>query len=369
MKFKINKDVFLRGLHRVQGIVEKRQTMPILSNVLLAAGEDIIEISATDLEIGMKETRKATILEKGSVTVNARKLYEIVREMPEDKIELKTNENNWLEIKSGKAVFNIVGLPSEEFPNLLNPSLEKLYDIDGETLKEMVDLTLFAVSQDETRYNLNGVFIENNGDDTKGTLRMVATNGHRLAIVDRSTEGALVLEKGIIVPKKGVGELKKLLDDENELKVGIQDNSVVFKTTHTDLIVRLIDGDFPDYKQIIPKENDKLLTVGREKLLSVIKRMAILSSERSKGIKFSLSPGILEVTANNPDLGDAMESIEVDYSGENLSIIFNSRYLIEGLSAINCEDVRMELKDVMSPGIVRPHDGKDYQYVIMPMRF
>jgi DNA polymerase-3 subunit beta len=369
MKLRINKDVFLKGLHRAQGIVEKRQTMPILSNIRLSAEEEKIEISATDLEIGINETRKAVVIEKGSVTVNARKLYEIIKEMPDDKIELETNENNWLELKSGKAVFNIVGLSSEEFPNISNPSVEKLYEIEGDILKEMIDLTLFAVSQDEARYNLNGIFMEKRTDDNKRTLRMVATNGHRLAIVDRENNGNLDLTKGIIVPKKGISELKKILEDENELRVGILENSIVFKTEHTDLIIRLIDGEFPDYEQIVPKGNDRIMAVGRETLLSVIKRMSILSSERSKGIKFSLSPGVLEISVNNPDLGDAMEVLDVDYSGDNLSVIFNGRYLIEGLSAISDDDVIMEVKDVMSPGILRPKNGQAYKYIIMPMRF
>ena len=369
MKLRIDKDVFLKGIHRVQGIVEKRQTMPILSNILLSSLEEKIEITATDLDIGIKETRKAVVIEEGSVTVNARKLYEIIREMPEDKIELKTRENNWLEIKSGKAVFNVVGLSADEFPSIINPSMDRLFDIDGEMLKEMIDLTLFAVSQDEARYNLNGVFFETGKDDKKGTLRMVATNGHRLAIVDKKSNGKLDLKKGIIVPKKGIGELKKILEDENEVRVGILENSIVFKTEHTDLIVRLIEGEFPDYEQIVPVENDRILKVGREKLLSVVKRMSILSSDRSKGIKFTLSPGILEISVSNPDLGEAMEVLDVDYAGDNLDVIFNGRYLIDGLSAISDEGVVLEVKDVMSPGILKPGAGGAYKYIIMPMRF
>lgn len=369
MKLRINKDVFLKGIHRAQGIVEKRQTMPILSNILLSASEEQIEISATDLEIGIKETRKAVVIEEGSVTVNARKLYEIVREMPDDKIELKTKENNWLEIKSGKAVFNVVGLSSEEFPDIMNLSMDKLFEIDGMMIKEMIDLTLFAVSQDEARYNLNGVFFEKGKDGKKNSLRMVATNGHRLAIVDRENNGNIGLEKGVIIPKKGIGELKKIIEDENELRIGILENSIVFKTEHTYLMVRLIDGEFPDYEQIVPLENDRIMKVGRETLLSVVKRISILSSDRSKGIKFSLSPGVLEISVSNPDLGEAMEVLDVDYSGDNLEVIFNGRYLIDGLSAISDNNVIVEVKDVMSPGILRPSVGEAYKYIIMPMRF
>ena len=369
MRIKIERDEFLKGLHRVQGIVERRQTMPILANILLSTKDNKVEISATDLEVGIKETRRAEVVEEGSVIVNAKKIYEIVRELPEESIEIKTNENNWLEIKSGRALFNIVGLPSEEFPSLPDPDLEKYNIVKRGDLRSMIEMTHFAVSQDETRYNLNGVYIEC-GEDGDGVLRMVATDGHRLAIVDRKNIGSLDLKEGIIIPKKGISELKKILDDgEGEIEVGFLDNSILFKTDATNLIVRIIDGDFPDYRQIIPKENDQIMRVEKEKFLSVARRMAVLSSERSKGINLSLSPGKLEVTASNPDIGDAKEVIDVDYAGENISIIINSRYLIDGLNAIDENEVVLVLKNSSTPGILKPLNREDYIYIIMPMRF
>ncbi|MFQ5900981.1 MAG: DNA polymerase III subunit beta [Thermodesulfobacteriota bacterium] len=370
MEITIKKKDFLKGLHRTQGIVEKRHTMPILSNVLLSTVGKKIEISATDLDIGVKDLREADVIKEGSIIVNARKLYEIIREMPGDIVEVKTKENNWLELRSGKALFNIVALSPEEFPSIPSPEIETLYKIPSLIFKDMIDMTIFAASDDTSiRYNMNGIYLETDTEDDM--LRMVATNGHRLAIISKKNTGVSGLDDGIIIPKKGLGEVKRLIDDEHEeeIQIGLFKNSLIVKTDKTDLTIRLLEGDFPDYKDAIPEDNEQIVKVDKGQLLSILKRMVIISSDKYKGLKVILNSGNLEVITSNPDLGEAREDIDVDYSGENIEIIFNARYFIDGLSALVDEsEIILELKNSASAGMIRPVKREDYVYIMMPMR-
>ncbi|MEE9613716.1 MAG: DNA polymerase III subunit beta [Thermodesulfobacteriota bacterium] len=365
MDFIIEKLDFLRVLQRIQGIVDKKSTMPILSNVLVEAADGKVNIAATDLEIFIKDACPATVKKEGSVTVNARKLFEIVKELPESTVAISNGEGERVSIKSGKARFNIMGLPVKEFPSFPPVEDDKLTKVEPDILGEMIDKTAFAVSTDETRYNINGFFLEKDKD----ILRMVTTDGHRLAMIEKEAANVPGEKKGVILPKKGVTELRKLMEEkEGDFFFGITDKSVTMKKGDTLINVRLIEGDFPDYKQVIPKENDKLVMAERAVLLGSLKRVSILSSDKVKGVKFGLKKGKLTLSSSSPELGDATEEIDVEYDGDELDIAFNARYFLDALEAVGEEKVGIELKDQMSPGILRPKETAGSTYIIMPMR-
>lgn len=371
MKFQIEKNAFVRTLQRVQGVVERRNTMPILANILLKAQPGKIEVIATDMEISIKDLCDAVVTKEGSITINARKLFEIIKEAPEDKIDISAEENGKITIKSGKAKFNIMSLPVEEFPSFPSYDEGKLARVTPEIVKEMIEKTAFASSTDETRYNINGVYVEKEG----ANIRMVATDGHRLALIERKSEWP-DLDKGVILPRKGVFELKRFLDthEDGSLSLAFTPNSMVVKQDSTILIMRLIDGEFPDYKQVIPKGNERKVRVERLGFLSSLKRVSLLSLEKGKGVKFGLSKGKLELSSNNPDMGEAREELNVDYKNDGLEIGFNAAYMMDVLGVIDRDEVILELRDRESPAVLKsaaPAQGghaDDYIYVIMPMR-
>ncbi len=375
MELKIGVQELSRALARSQGIVEKKSTMPILSHVLLEAAKgDQLHVSATDLDISVTSQHACEVLKDGRVAVPAKQLFEIVKSLPEKDVLLKRAANNYLEVKSGAAEFRIVGLPAEDFPAL--PRFEKVHfvQVDPPTLLQLVELTSFAVSSDETRYNLNGVFFE----PIAGTLRTVATDGHRLSLAERPVEGDFHVKKGVIVPRKGLGEMKKLLLEAGttETKLGFVENSAVLQQPTVKLVMRLIEGVFPDYRQVIPKAGEKSFTVGRERFLDTLRRVSLLSSDKAHAVKLELSPGTLRVLSQNPDLGDAKEDVPITYEGEALKIGFNARYLIDALGALATleppavQDVVLELADDLSPGVLKPAGESATQFtgVVMPMR-
>ena len=366
MEFKAKREDFLAMLFWTQSIVERRNTMPILANVLIEARKNSIWVTATDLEVGVRGMLSGEVSQEGMVTLNAKKIYEIVREAPEETLSLKRLENDWVEIRSGKSVFKVVGMDAREFPQFPKFEEGKLSTIPGKVIREMIERTIFSVSTDETRHSLNGVFVE---ESNGGKARMVATDGHRLAIIERKI-GSLGLEKGVIVPRKGVAELKKLLEEEEgAVAIGFRENLWLVVKGNVELFMRLIDGDFPDYTKVIPKDNPNIVKIAREGLLRALRRVSILSSERYKGIKMELKEGRILISASNPDLGEAVEEIESSYQGKPLVIGFNARYLMDVLTILGtAEDIEIEFKDEVSPSIVRQTGDKEYLYVIMPMR-
>lgn len=366
MKLNIDKNSFMKVLQRIQGIVEKRNTMPILANVLIEASGDKINIMATDLEVFIKDSSGAAVSEEGSITVNARKVFEIVKELPDNTVDVSTSKENKLTLKSGKAKFNIMGLPAKDFPVFPSINEAKLEAIDSATIKEMIDKTAFAVSTDETRYNINGFLLEK--DDTK--LRMVATDGHRLAMIEKKDvkipAGA---KESVLLPRKGVMEIRKLLEEkEGDFLLGITQKNAVMKKDDATIIIRLLEGDFPDYKKVIPKDNEKPVIADKTNMLSSLKRVSLLSSDKIKGVKFSFSRAKLTLSSSSPDIGEATEEMDVDYKEADMDIAFNARYFIDMLEAIDEEKITIALKDSLSPGIVKPAGSEDYTYIIMPMR-
>ena len=371
MEFRIDKETFLKALQKIQGIVERRNTMPILSNVLIEASHEMIHITATDLEVGMRSSYPTDVVREGKITVSAKKIYEIIKELSDDKIHFSTRENDWVEIRSGKAHFNIVGLSPEEFPYFPTVNENSFITMNNSILKEMIEKISYAICHDETKYNLNGVFVKAVEENGKAVLRMVATDGHRLSIVERELTGTICSElaKGSIFPKKGIFELKKMAEEEDgELLLGFMDNNAVIRKGNTIVVMRLVDGEFPDYTRVVPQNNERIVGANREILLHSLKRMAILSSEKFKGIKFDISAGVMEISSSNPELGEAREEIEISYEGEPLTSRFNARYLIDVLSVLTDTGVELLLRDELSPAIMRPSGDDSFKSVIMPMR-
>lgn len=371
MNFRIDKDSFLRALQKVQGIVEKRTTMPILSNVLIEASGDTITVVATDLEVGIKSIYPANVENDGRITVSAKKMYEIVKELPNQEINFVTKDNDWVEITCGKVKFNIVGLSPDEFPNVASIKEDKLLELDAALLKRMIEKTSYAICNDETKYNLNGIFTRVEQIEGKQVLKMVATDGHRLSIASGEFVGVASPEllKGVILPKKGIFEIKKITEEvDGTIKFGFVDNSAVVKKGDSTLAMRLVDGEFPDYTRVIPAANDKLVKTAREELIHAVRRMAILSSEKFKGIMLEIDNKKIKISSSNPELGDAMEELDLTYSGEPFSVRFNARYLLDVLTVSESDQVEMKFRDELSPSIITPEKENDFLAVIMPMR-
>lgn len=371
MQFKIEKDIFLRGLARIQAIVEKRNTIPILSNVLVEAGDGEICLTATDLEVGMRASYRATVTAPGRITISAKKIYEIIKELPEREVSFRAKENCWIEIRCGKALFNIVGLSPDEFPHFPTPEKDRLIPIASDLIREMIEKTAFSMSTDESKYNLNGIYFRSVEDEGREMLRLVATDGHRLAMIQRPLPGSRIpeLQKGLIFPRKGVFELKKIAEEgDGELFLGFTDNNAVVIKDQTVVVMRLVDGEFPDYNRVIPKQNELTARIPRETFFHALRRMSILSSEKSRGVKIMLKQGVLELSSSNPELGDAREDLEIEYPGPDIAIGFNARYLLDILQAQDDHQVRFQIRDNLSPGLLRPDQGEDDMAVVMPMR-
>jgi DNA polymerase-3 subunit beta len=375
MESKINREDLLLGLHRSQSIVEKRSSMPILSNVLLRAESDRLTITATDLEISFQGRFPAQVDQEGAVTVPARKLFEIIKSLASEDVFIKEKENNYVQISGGRAEYELVGLTAEEFPTLASFEGLNYIEISPTQLKEMIDKTAYAVSTEETRYNLAGVFWEETDDDSPKALRMVATDGHRLSLIEQEVANVeqLNLDKGIIIPRKGIQELRRLTEDalksdEAQLKVAIGDNSCIVVFQEMILIMRLMDGTFPDYKLVIPKTIQTKLDLDRMDFLETLNRMSILSTDKYRGVKFKLSGGMLELISSNPDLGESREGIEVDYQGEEKIIGFNPRFFIDLLTNLNSDRVTLNINDDASPAMVTAENDPGFLSVVMPMR-
>ena len=373
MDFEIEKRDFLKGLSLIQGIAGRKTTLPILTHVLIESKEESIQLTGTDLEIGIREELNAKVHQEGRASVSAKKLYEIVRELPDEKIHIQKKENQWIKIHCGKSIFNLSGLDPEEFPTLPTHQECSFLQIPVSILLEMIEKTVFAASNEESRYHLNGVLFLQTKEGGGERLRMVATDGHRLSLIDRVSQMIRGIEKGIIIPKKGVLELKRVISDKDEGEVGIY-----FDPTHGFLkigksliVIRLIDGEFPEYEQVIPKENDKKLMLNKSEVYGCLRRVSTMTSERGEGIKLSIKDRSIEFSTFNQDFGDAREEVEVNYEGPSFEIGFNSRYLMEALNVIDTPEVLLELRDEGSPGIIKPVSSTgtpDQICIIMPMR-
>lgn len=363
MEVHVDRDAFFKGLQMVQSIVEPRQTLPILANVLLEADGESVGITATDLEVGARVVIPAKISKKGAVTLSARKLSEIVKELPPAELSMKLQDNAWVGLRCGGVAYKLVGLPPGDFPSVEPPASLGWMSLDAKLLRNMLSQTSFAVSHDESRYALNGVLFS----IQEGDLRLVATDGHRLALASRAIAGAGPNGVGI-VPRKAVQELARVLGAGEEVQVGLGENQFGLKMPNFLLTARLIEGQFPNYEQVVPREHPRRLVLSRMALIAALRRVSVLAEERTKPVKLLLSPGALKLSAYSPELGEAEETLSVDYAGEEITIGFNSRYLLDALGPIEADQVVIELKDGLSPGVLKSFEDEGYHCVIMPMR-
>jgi DNA polymerase-3 subunit beta len=363
MEVTLNRDAFLKGLQMVQNIVEPRQTLPILANVLLETDGDTVRLTATDLEVGARVSVPARVAGKGAITVSARKLAEIVKELSAADLALRVQDNASVAIKCGTASYKLVGMAADDFPPVVPAEKATWLKIDGKTLREMLAQTSFAVSHDETRYALNGVLFALAGKDA----RLVATDGHRLAMARRTLGNVGAATTGI-VPRKAITEIMRVLGSGEDVEIALTENQFVLQMPNFIMTARLIEGQFPNYEAVIPKAHPGKLVISRAALTSALRRVAVMAEERNKPVKFVLAPAVLRLSASSQDLGEAEETLDVDYSGAEVTIGFNSRYLLDAISPIEKDQVTVEFKDGLSPGVIRSVDDEGYCCVIMPMR-
>ena len=372
MRVIVERAALLRSLGHVHRVVERRNTIPILSNVLLRGEGSTLQLKATDLDIEVTEGIAADVSDPGATTVPAHVLYDIVRKLPEGaQVSLETGgEGGQMSIRSGRSRFALGALPEGDFPDLATGEMPHGFEIGAADLKRLIDKTQFAISTEETRYYLNGIFLHVLESDGAPVLRAVATDGHRLARVEIPAPAGSVGMPGVIVPRKAVAEIQKLLDDGGET-VGIDLSPAKIRLRFAGgltLISKLIDGTFPDYQRVIPANNDKRLTVQRDTFAKAVDRVSTISSERGRAVKLGLAEGRLALSVNNPDSGSATEELDVDYEAANLDIGFNARYLLDITSQLEGDTALFKLADPGSPTLIQDREGASALYVLMPMR-
>ncbi|GED22654.1 DNA polymerase III subunit beta [Halomonas halmophila] len=366
MKFSISREALLRPLTLVAGVVERRQTLPVLSNVLIQVEQDQVSLTGTDLEVELiGRTVANQVDEAGSVTVPARKLMDICKSLPEQSDIQLAVEDNRAVLRSGRSRFTLSTLPVAEFPNIEDGQASTELSLPRGTLKRLIDATSFAMAQQDVRYYLNGMLLE------FGTnlVRTVATDGHRLAVASRSAEVQVEPAQKLIVPRKGVMELVRLLDDgEDPVSITLGSTHVRAHTGDFTFTSKLVDGKFPDYERVVPKGGDKVLIADRAELRQVLSRTAILSNEKYRGVRLNLEEGNLRVMANNPEQEEAEENVGVEYTGPAMEIGFNVGYLVDVMSVLDEDRVQLTLADPNSSALLEEPGGGDALYVVMPMR-
>jgi len=377
MEFRIDRDVFAAALGKLQGVVDRKTSQAVLSNVLIqSAGGASLRLAATDLDVTLLGGYAAEILTEGAVCIPAKSLYEIVRALPPGPVNVKSAANHYVEIRSGQVDYKIVGEAAEKFPSLPSADDVKGFATPRAALMELIDATLFSVSTDDTRPNLNGALVKAAG---QGRLMFVSTDGHRLSKAVRPVDADLssLPPAGVIIPRKGLHEVRRALDDTGDtVFVGLQGNNAVFRSEREVLFVRLIDGAFPDFESVIRK-NDTWLqaVVERLALLDALRRVSLVSTERTRGVRVNLVRDAMDIATSNPDVGEAHERLPIEVAregtlnGEGIEVGYNARYVMEALSALSSDEVLYETKDASSPTIIRNRGEEDSFYVVMPMRF
>jgi DNA polymerase-3 subunit beta len=371
MEIKISREVLLEGVQKTLGIVEKRTTMPILNNVLVKAKEGKIRIAATNREISLIADYDAEVIHFGEITLSARKLFEMIRELQGDILHIILNESNWINISCGKTHFRIPGISAEDYPNVDQDEEVSFFKVKGSILLNMITSTFFAMSTDETRVNLNGTLFETEKADGRVFMKMVATDGHRLSLtsVDTGMEDFLLLEKGVIIPRKGIAEIRKIIEaDDKEIEIGIKKGFCIIRKENMVLKVSLIDSEYPDYRRVIALEEGVSIQLDREQFLRSLKRMGVISSEKYSGVKIRILGNKILLNSNNPDIGEASDEIEIPVSNREFEVGYNVRYLIDAVEAIGDKDVVIELRDGLKPGTIKPAQGDGFLCVIMPLK-
>ena len=370
MKLTIERTALLKALGHVQSVVERRNTIPILSNVKIEAGDGRLGLNATDMDLEITDTVAADVSAPGATTAPAHTLYDIVRKLPEgSQVDLDAGGDGQMVLSSGRSRFSLPCLPTEEFPVMSGGDLPHEFALTAAELRSLIDRTRFAISTEETRYYLNGIYLHAADRDGTDVLRAVATDGHRLASVEVPLPAGAGGMPGIIVPRKTVTELRKLIDESgDEVSVGLSDSKIRFSFDDAVLTSKLIDGTFPDYQRVIPQGNDKELEVDRKLFADAVDRVSAISSEKSRAVKLAMANGVLVLSASSPEHGSATEEIEVNYTGDDLEIGFNSSYLLDITRQIEGDNAHFSLADAASPTILREGGDASALYVLMPMR-
>ena len=367
MEIIVRKNDIVRELQLVQGIVERKNSIPILSNVLAEARDGEVRISATDLDVSLRCGCAAQVVKEGSITLGAKKLYEIARALPESDVHLTVLPDSWATVDCERVHFKMAGLPREDFPTLPDAKAGKGVELPGDVVRSLISRTAFAITAEDARYYLAGALLVLDKDGAA----MVATDGHRLSYARRKVALRLNEPMRVLVPRKAINELAKLLEGEESVLLQQVENHLVFTVGGRTLASKTVDAQFPAFEKVIGATGDKKIAVPREGLMDAIRRVSLLSSERTRAVKLSLGPGKLELMASSPDLGEAKESLSVEYAGAEVEIGFNAQYILDFLGVAGSDTVALELKDAESQGLLRPGaDGDvDYRYVVMPMRF
>jgi len=362
MKCTISKEALLNGLQVVQNVVTTRTTLPILSNALLKADNGKLIVAATDLDVGIRASVDVTVEKPGGTTLPARRLFAIARELPHSEVTIEVDAKQNALIRSGNSFFRILGLPEEEYPAFPKTDGAKVFKMTQGTFKDMLKRTSYAMSQDESRYVLNGVLLS----FKENKLTVVATDGRRLALVEQELEFPPSNESEVILPTKAVNELQRVLGGEEPLTIYLAENQITFDLGKIVVLSKLIDGKYPNYRQVIPAEAKERVIVERELLLGAVHRVSLLSNDKSTSVKFSFAKNNLEISANTPDVGEAKETLSVNYKGKDFSIAFNPYFLMDPLKNLEADEVFFDFIDELSPGVIKYQ--KPFLYVIMPMR-
>jgi DNA polymerase-3 subunit beta len=371
MRVTLERSNLLKSLNHVHRVVERRNTIPILSNVLLKAEGASLEMKATDLDLEITEATAAMVEQTGATTVPAHLLYDIVRKLPDgSEVMLATTaDGNTMQVSSGRANFKLQCLPQSDFPQLDAGAFSHTFRLDSEQLKRLIDRTQFAISTEETRYYLNGIYLHTIESGGALKLRAVATDGHRLARAEYEAPSGSEDMPGIIVPRKTVSELQKLVDDPDiAVTVELSDSKIRMTIGSVILTSKLIDGTFPDYQRVIPSGNDKKLTIDRQTFAQAVDRVSTISNERGRAVKLAISDSIVTLTVNNPDSGSATEELAADYASDPIEIGFNAKYLLDIAGQLSGSDAIFMMADAGSPTLVRDTADEDALYVLMPMR-
>jgi DNA polymerase-3 subunit beta len=362
MKLKVAKEQILKGLQITQGVIGTRSTLPILSNVLIETDGDRLWLTSTDLEVSVRCSIAAEIETAGSTTLPAKKLFSIIRELPASELSMEVDEKNSASLTCGSSFFKILGLPREEFPSLPKQDDGFAYTLDQAVLKDMLSKTAYAASSDETRQFLNGVLLSFKNDK----LTAVATDGRRLALIEHEMEFPKDAEGDMIVPSKAVNELLHSLGNEGQIKIRAVKNQVTFEFGDQVLFSKLIEGNYPNFRQVIPSQAEHRIPIERETLLAAVRRVALLTSDRSNSIKLTFAKNKVEVSAQTQDIGEAHESIPVKFTGAELNVAFNPEFILDPLRHLTSDEVYLEFNDELSPGVIKC--DTPFLYVLMPMR-
>ncbi len=370
MKFKISRSVFFKTLSHLQGIVDKKNSLPILSNILIEAKDNSLTLSSTDMDISIIEIIGCSVAEDGATTINSQILYDIVRKINDNsEIEIISNDGKLLTLRADGSRFSLACLPKEDYPIIDQDNNGTNVKINSKVLFKLIDKTKFAISNEETRYFLNGLYFNISNENDKNIVTLVGTDGHRLAKFSYSIEDKIDQIPGVIIPKKTIYELSKLLSETtSDVKISISSNKIVFNIENIIFISKLIDGSFPDYKRVIPRDNSNILKINRETLLSAVDRVSTIANEKSPVIKFKLFQNILNLNTINNEKSTASEDLMTIYDGDEIEIGFNSKYIMDIVNNLEDEEITINFKDNSSPIIALENSNNNLVYVLMPMR-